>query len=499
MASFNVSELPNPLTPMAFIPPEIAHQLQIEIYILVGTLAAYIWDILSNLQNDYLLLTTQKVGIATVTYFFSRFWSLLYLLSSTLLENVSAYPLKNCAFGQDLANISYAIAVPANCFLFFLRARAIFNRDRYLVLFLFVVWLSVLGTAAAIPSGVFASNIGPTPYCLTTSAKSYAGGLGITPVIHDTIVFLAISWRLFENSHVEQDFTENLRVFWTGEHLPRFSKAVLKDGQMYYLTAVAANLLNVIMFYNQDVAEAYRTMFSVCNIMITNCMACLVFRNTKFGYHKRVVTTSELMSRQSGSVLVMHKREGPGGGKTAPMVNVVQVKVTDISEQTLADAPDSQGSKKNGDLNYNNSTEGKTLENTSLSKWVSVVKLGVPEKLSPICFIPPMFSKHYPTPPETVHDHPGAPSVDADFDSSNNIRYKLLTLHKRRFYDANSISLPFCQDEQRLNISDPRDHDGTTVRHDTFKWAILRSRYLHNDVDAGCQLVPRRRYTTPFR
>ncbi|KAF7373748.1 hypothetical protein MSAN_00586300 [Mycena sanguinolenta] len=343
MASFNLSELPNPLTPMAFIPPEIAHQLQIEIYILVGTLAAYIWDILSNLHNDYLLLSTQKVGIATVTYFFSRFWSLLYLLSSTLLET---YPLKDCTFGQDLANVSYAITVPANCLLFFLRARAIFNRNRYLVLFFLVVWLSVLGTAAVLPSGVFASNIGPTPYCLTTSAKSYAGGIGITPLIHDTIVFLAISWRLFENSHVGHGLTENIRAFWTGEYLPRFSKAILKDGQLYYLTAVTVNLLNVIMFYNQDVAEAYRTMFSVCNIMLTNCMACLVFRNTKFGYHKRVATTSELVSRQNGSVLVMHRQDGQGGGKTGAMMNIVQVQVTDISEQTVADVPESQGSKK---------------------------------------------------------------------------------------------------------------------------------------------------------
>ncbi|KAJ7258052.1 hypothetical protein B0H12DRAFT_1015043 [Mycena haematopus] len=334
MASFNASELPNPLTPMAFIPGEIAHQLQVEIYMLVGTLGAYIWDILSNLHNDYLLLTTQKVGIATVTYFFSRFWSLLYLLNSTLLET---YPLKNCALGQELANICYAIAVPANCLLFFLRARAIFNRNRYLVIFLFVVWLSVVGTAAAMPSGVFGGNIGPTPYCLTTSAKGpYVGGIGITPVIHDTIVFLAISWRLFENSHAKHGFTGNIKAFWTGEYLPRFSRAVLKDGQMYYLTAVTVNLFNVIMFYNQDVAEAYRTMFSVCNIMLTNCMACLVFRNTKFGYHGRVATTSELMARGTGPVLFMHRREGQSGGKTDVTLNVVQV--THVTEQ-MADAP----------------------------------------------------------------------------------------------------------------------------------------------------------------
>jgi len=336
MASLNVSELPNPLTPMALIPPEIAYQIQIGIYILVGTLGAYIWDILSNLQNDYKLLTTQKVGLATGAYFFSRLWSFLYILSSTLFET---YPLKRCVLGQLLANICYAIAVPANCLLFFLRARAIFNRNPYLVMILFVLWLSVLGTGAVMPSGIFGGNIGPTPYCLTTSAKPYVGAIGITPVIHDTAVFFAISWRLFGNSQGGHGLGGNIRAFLTGEYLPQFSKAVLKDGQLYYLSAVTVNLLTVIMFYNHDVAESYRTMFTVCNIMITNCMACLVFRNTKFGYHKRVVTTSELMSRSTGSTLVMHKRPGQNSGGRTDMLNGVHI--TNMTEQTL-DPPDSQ-------------------------------------------------------------------------------------------------------------------------------------------------------------
>jgi hypothetical protein len=54
------------------------------------------------------------------------------------------------------------------------------------------------------------------------------------------------------------------------------------------------------MLYNTRVALAYRTMFTVCNIMITNAMACYVFRNTKFGLDK--TTSSDLTSAAPGHI-----------------------------------------------------------------------------------------------------------------------------------------------------------------------------------------------------
>jgi len=175
--------------------------------------------------------------------------------------------------------------------LFFLRARAIYNRHTILVFFFFILWLSVLGTAALVPIIATTANIGTTDYCIDVAVKSYASVATITPLVHDTIIFLAISLRLFGNSHVTRG---NFKAFVTGEYLPQFSKAILKDGQLYYLVAVTSNTLVTVMLYNTRVALAYRTMFTVCNIMITNAMACYVFRNTKFGLDK--ATSSDMTS-----------------------------------------------------------------------------------------------------------------------------------------------------------------------------------------------------------
>lgn len=146
-----------------------------------------------------------------------------------------AYPFGHCSIAQTLVEVCFAIAVPSTSLLFFLRARAIFDKNTYLVLFFFLVWLSVLGSAATVPTAIIAINIGPTPFCINVGVRPYAGAAGITPLVNDTIIFLAISWRLFRNSYADISLRGNIKTFITGEYLPQFSRALLKDGQMYYL------------------------------------------------------------------------------------------------------------------------------------------------------------------------------------------------------------------------------------------------------------------------
>ncbi|KAJ7803191.1 hypothetical protein B0H14DRAFT_2889545 [Mycena olivaceomarginata] len=315
-SSLNLTALPNPLTPYALLDPDIAYQTQIGSFILIGTLGAYIWDLLSNIHNDYKLVSEYRLGLSTVVYFFSRLWSLLFILSSAMFET---YPFGHCSIAQTLVEVCFAIAVPSTSLLFFLRARAIFDKNTYLVLFFFLVWLSVLGSAATVPTAIIAINIGPTPFCINAGVRPYAGAAGITPLVNDTIIFLAISWRLFRNSYADISLRGNIKTFITGEYLPQFSRALLKDGQMYYLITVTANTLTVVMFYNTRVAPTYRVMFTVCNIMVTNAMACHVFRNTKFGFHRRIATTSDILSRVSGSIplSVPSQRSGGTGTRTA--------------------------------------------------------------------------------------------------------------------------------------------------------------------------------------
>ena len=55
-----------------------------------------------------------------------------------------------------------------------------------------------------------------------------------TPLFNDTAIFFAISWRLYKVVDV-QGVRNGIKTFVVGGKLPSFSRAVLQDGQMYYL------------------------------------------------------------------------------------------------------------------------------------------------------------------------------------------------------------------------------------------------------------------------
>ncbi|KAJ7066918.1 hypothetical protein C8F01DRAFT_1119579 [Mycena amicta] len=289
--SFNVSLLPNPLTPMAFLPPKLAFESQVALQIVVGTMGAFVWDLLSHLDEDYRIITKTKFSLGTAAYFWSRLWTFIAILGSVLFRT---YPLGNCRLAMTLELTATGMCVAFTSLLFFLRAAAVYDRNPWFRVFLFTMWLSVLAAGISLPIGIHGGNIGPTPYCSTASAKPYTGSMiSIIPLIHDTVVFIAISWRLLQNAYVDDTTGGNFRAFFSGKNLPSFSRAVLVDGQMYYLVAVACNILTLAIFETQTVPIFYRTLFAVPDAILVNIMAGIVFRNTKLGYTKRIMRTSE--------------------------------------------------------------------------------------------------------------------------------------------------------------------------------------------------------------
>lgn len=283
-AGFNVSELPNPFTPSAFLPPDLAYQTDIARYILIGGLACLVWDILSNLGADYQLLFKHPVRLPTIVYFFSRYATLYYCLSSTIFET-AAVGLGRCKPFEKALDVGFPLSVASTALLFFFRAKAIFSGNRYMICFFFFMWLSVLAGSLTVPFAVTGGNIGPTPYCLNVGLEPYAAAAAIIPLVHDTIIWSCISWRLLISSHIDYKNYgpfEAIASIASGRGLPAFSRALFYDGQLYYLITVGSNLLVIIMLY-VGVPPTFGSMFTVPNLFLCNAMACLVFRKAKLG------------------------------------------------------------------------------------------------------------------------------------------------------------------------------------------------------------------------
>ena len=129
----------------------------------------------------------------------------------------------------------YVICHPATSLLFFFRVRAVFSRSKYVVWFFSFMWLAVLGAALTVPQAVSAMSMGPTRYCIHRTMKPFAVVTVIVSLVNDTLVLLAVTVGFVMNTHHEPTLKEGMKTMMYGAYLPAFSRAILRDNQIYYL------------------------------------------------------------------------------------------------------------------------------------------------------------------------------------------------------------------------------------------------------------------------
>ncbi|KAH9841026.1 uncharacterized protein C8Q71DRAFT_692191, partial [Rhodofomes roseus] len=270
--------LPNPMTNLAYLAPSVAVEIEVIRCVLLISTGATIWDVLSSFTEEVQLLFGGKLRLPMVVYWISRLSSVAFVFVSTVYK---VTPVGHCnEFEKTVAGLM-TIAVSTTSLLFFFRIRAVFHDSKIVVGFYFILWLSVVGGTFPLPFGATGGSIGPTSYCLDTGLKPYASASVIIPLIHDTLVFLAMSYRLLCNTRREVTLRGRLGSLWSRDHLPRFSATLLKGSQHYYLVAVCSNLTLLIMLYSKPLPVVMRTVWSIPNVFLTNSMACRIFRNAR--------------------------------------------------------------------------------------------------------------------------------------------------------------------------------------------------------------------------
>lgn len=104
-------------------------------------------------------------------------------------------------------------------------------------MFFTLCWLILAGcyvrdAALAVPEIV---HVGDSHHCSIT-LHGRVGGLSYTAIaLYDTAVFMAISWRLSFHSETADDWKSRLMSVISGNGLYKWSRALLRDGQLYYL------------------------------------------------------------------------------------------------------------------------------------------------------------------------------------------------------------------------------------------------------------------------
>ncbi|KAF9260475.1 hypothetical protein L218DRAFT_804592, partial [Marasmius fiardii PR-910] len=261
----------NPFTPLAFLTPEIAYQLEVCRYIAAVTLGGYIWDCATNLESDYQLLFKHRVYYPTVIYYLSRY--------------VNFGNLSDCQTLLVILGILFALSTAFTAFLFLLRVIAVWIMNKWIIALFTFLWLCAVGGAITTPFSTAGGHIGSTQACIVLRVSGYAESAPIASMINDSAVFFAITYRILMNSIFEENPSAQFRALIGNSRsfLPTFSRNLLRSGQHYYLVALSGNILLLVMLKTPNLPIFYGTMCTVPVLALTNSMACIVYRQVKFG------------------------------------------------------------------------------------------------------------------------------------------------------------------------------------------------------------------------
>ena len=141
----------------------------------------------------------------------------------------------NCQTFAEILGAGFAIAVPATTFLFLLRVCAVYNMNKHIVIVFGIFWLGTLACAITLPFAIFGAHIGPTAMCIDSGVRSYSSAGVVAHMVYDSLVFLAITYRLLDTASVGETVGDKMRAFFKGGALPALTRCLLKSGQIYYL------------------------------------------------------------------------------------------------------------------------------------------------------------------------------------------------------------------------------------------------------------------------
>ncbi|KAF9481934.1 hypothetical protein BDN70DRAFT_930474 [Pholiota conissans] len=256
------------------------YETAISTYVQAASVGIFCWDILDNIPADFKLITQNRVSFVVIIYVASRIGSLGEVLASTIYHTA---PVGDCVLFDAMAASFYPISLSLSGLLFFFRLRAIYDQNSVVISAFFLLWLALVVSTVLIPIGVRGGPIGESAYCQDVSAPDYIYAAIVAPLVHDTAVFFAISYRLMQNAYVDFSLRKGFKMMLFGKHLPNLTKSLFIDGQRYYLMTLISNILTAILILMTSLPVPLRSMLPVFNVALTNIMACRVYRRTKTG------------------------------------------------------------------------------------------------------------------------------------------------------------------------------------------------------------------------
>ncbi|THU81771.1 hypothetical protein K435DRAFT_692870, partial [Dendrothele bispora CBS 962.96] len=244
-----------------------------------------VWDILSHLGDDYRMLTRYPLSTPIIVYFVSRFSTCGLLITGLFIGPAKIHI--DCHLAAVFLELFFFLSVSSTTALFALRVRAIYSgyyKARAIFLLLWIV------TSGSCILGFFILDSTQNPdkevsNCLFEENNIVAGiTIGIAAMIHDTVVFVAISYQMYNMVRLADPNRSVVEFFMnSASGLPPLWRCLLQDGQLFYLIALFWQITVTSVVIIPSLGVYYRCFLLSVQLVVVSSIACHVFRNVRLG------------------------------------------------------------------------------------------------------------------------------------------------------------------------------------------------------------------------
>ncbi|KAF7973019.1 hypothetical protein HWV62_16410 [Athelia sp. TMB] len=171
-------------------------------------------------------------------------------------------------------SVALIVALNANNILFFTRVRAVYGKSLRITALFGFCYMTVFGTSLSVPFALHAEE---------TKVPYWIAAVMLCNAANDTLVFLAISYRITSHSIGNQGWRPTFRRFFRGDGVPRVAKDLLYNGQLCYFATIFVSVAQIFLALR---FRNYTSTLSIPVLALENAMTCRVHRAVILGLIK---------------------------------------------------------------------------------------------------------------------------------------------------------------------------------------------------------------------
>ncbi|KZP11645.1 hypothetical protein FIBSPDRAFT_962052 [Athelia psychrophila] len=286
--------------------PEAAQwQLQVVAHIFLANTTMYAYDWALSVSDEVELVSVAGLSWPIAIYFLSRVILLAHMCLTCLFQWLPV-ATGGCDTLVKIFGACAALSIASTSFLFLLRVRAVYLRSARTTAIFGTLWIVTVASAIYTAATIHADPKSLYVYtgCSVSHIDSSTSTWLLVPTLfNDTLIFLAITYRLMADAATKRSWRSRFLSIVKGKGLYRLSRSVMLTGQLYYLSTIAYLLVHFAILWQPPAPAGAAYMLASLYGGYTNMMACRVFRGVAIGTVHMEAPSTGLFSTRIAAAL----------------------------------------------------------------------------------------------------------------------------------------------------------------------------------------------------